>query len=88
MELAALSALIRERLDLDFDPEERQTTLIQRIKQGFDSIFVAGTGYGKSLIFQGLAAASRAGKITMVITPLKALERDQVRRRYYPPSRD
>ncbi|KAJ7367058.1 P-loop containing nucleoside triphosphate hydrolase protein, partial [Mycena albidolilacea] len=42
-----------------------------------DSIMVAGTGYGKSVIFEGLAACNKA-KIVIIICPLKALERDQV----------
>jgi superfamily II DNA helicase RecQ len=35
------------------------------------------TGYGKSLIFEGLAVLSGKGKLVIVISPLKALERDQ-----------
>ncbi|KAF7327774.1 hypothetical protein MKEN_00357100 [Mycena kentingensis (nom. inval.)] len=51
---------------------------ISRILQGFDSIFLAETGYGKSLIFEGLAALGAEGKVVIVVSPLKALERDQV----------
>jgi superfamily II DNA helicase RecQ len=36
-----------------------------------------GTGYGKSVIFEGLVALNKS-KIVIVICPLKALERDQV----------
>jgi superfamily II DNA helicase RecQ len=50
---------------------------ILEIKEGNDVIFVAGTGYGKSLIFEGVAALSKK-KTVVVIAPLKALEYDQV----------
>ncbi|KAJ7608875.1 P-loop containing nucleoside triphosphate hydrolase protein [Mycena polygramma] len=67
----------RERLKLDFDLDDWQGELIRRLRQGYDSLMVAGTGYGKSIIFEGLAALNKA-KIVIVICPLKALERDQV----------
>ncbi|KAF8959379.1 hypothetical protein BDZ97DRAFT_1646257, partial [Flammula alnicola] len=54
-----------------------QAHIIHRLRQGYDSILIAGTGYGKSLVFQGLAALDKK-KIVIVISPLKALERDQV----------
>ncbi|KAJ7588809.1 P-loop containing nucleoside triphosphate hydrolase protein, partial [Mycena floridula] len=56
-----------------------QIHLINRVFQGYDSVFVAGTGYGKSLIFEGLAALGEKGKLVIVVSPLKALEKDQVR---------
>ncbi|KAJ7717747.1 P-loop containing nucleoside triphosphate hydrolase protein, partial [Mycena maculata] len=59
-------------------PELWQIYLISRILRGFDSIFLAGTGYGKSLIFEGLAVLGGNKKVVIVISPLKALERDQV----------
>jgi ATP-dependent helicase YprA (DUF1998 family) len=67
------------KLKLLFSPEEWQTHLISRIRQGYNSIFCAGTGYGKSLIFEGLAALGGKSRAVIVISPLKALERDQVR---------
>ena len=42
-------------LKLSYTPDDWQVHLIRRILQGYDSIFCAGTGYGKSLIFEGLA---------------------------------
>ena len=42
----------RRKLKLTFTPEEWQACLIQRVKQGHDSIFLAGTGYGKSLVLK------------------------------------
>jgi superfamily II DNA helicase RecQ len=76
-------------LKLLFAPEEWQAYLIQRVLQGYDSIFCAGTGYGKSLVFEGIAALGGQKKITIVISPLKSLQKDQVSfhilytRRYY-----
>jgi superfamily II DNA helicase RecQ len=67
----------RERLKLDFELDDWQGELIRRLRQGYDSLMVAGTGYGKSVIFEGLAALNKA-KIVIVVCPLKALERDQV----------
>ncbi|KII95860.1 hypothetical protein PLICRDRAFT_170459 [Plicaturopsis crispa FD-325 SS-3] len=66
-------------LKLSFLPDKWQVELIMRVLQGYDCIFCAGTGYGKSLVFQGLAALrADKKKLVMVISPLKALERDQV----------
>ena len=65
-------------LKLKYVPDDWQVHLIHRILQGYDSIFCAGTGYGKSLIFEGLAVLGGKKKLVIVISPLKALERDQV----------
>ncbi|TDL28995.1 P-loop containing nucleoside triphosphate hydrolase protein, partial [Rickenella mellea] len=54
-----------------------QAHLIYKILEGFDTMCLAGTGYGKSIVFEGLAAMEKA-KVVIVICPLKALERDQV----------
>lgn len=67
----------RDRLKLEFDLDDWQAELIRRLRQGYDSVMIAGTGYGKSVIFEGLAALNK-GKSVIVICPLKALERDQV----------
>jgi superfamily II DNA or RNA helicase len=50
----------RERLKLDFELDDWQGELIRRLRQGYDSLMVAGTGYGKSVIFEGLAALNKA----------------------------
>ncbi|KAG6823217.1 hypothetical protein H0H92_011038 [Tricholoma furcatifolium] len=73
-----LSEDVVSKLQLPFTPDPWQIHLIPRIQQGYDCIFVAGTGYGKSLIFEGLAATGGAEKTLVIISPLKALERDQV----------
>ncbi len=64
-------------LRLSFEMDEWQAQVIHRLRQRYDSILIAGTGYGKSLIFQGLAALDKK-RMVIVISPLKALERDQV----------
>ena len=37
---------------------------IHRILQGYDSILCAGTSYGKSLVFEGLALLGGKGKLS------------------------
>jgi superfamily II DNA helicase RecQ len=69
---------VKKILKLSFTPEEWQAHLIQRVLQKYDSIFCAGTGYGKSLVFEGIAALGGQRKVTIVISPLKALQKDQV----------
>ncbi|TFK58839.1 hypothetical protein BDN72DRAFT_949527 [Pluteus cervinus] len=68
---------VTKLLELDFTMDDWQAQMIHRVEQGYDSILIAGTGYGKSLVFQGLAALNKK-KALLVIAPLKALERDQV----------
>ncbi|KAJ7710311.1 P-loop containing nucleoside triphosphate hydrolase protein [Mycena metata] len=65
-------------LAVTFAPAHWQLHIISRVLRGFDSIFLAGTGYGKSLIFEALAVLGGKKKVVIVISPLKALERDQV----------
>lgn len=77
--LAQIKTKLIAKLGLDFVPDEWQIQLISKIRQGYDSAFCAGTGYGKSLIFEGLAGLGGKGKVVIVVSPLKALERDQVR---------
>ncbi|KAJ7263905.1 P-loop containing nucleoside triphosphate hydrolase protein [Mycena rebaudengoi] len=68
-----------QKLKLTYVPDDWQIHLIIRILRGFDSIFLAGTGYGKSLIFEAVAALGGKKKVTIVVCPLKALEADQVK---------
>jgi ATP-dependent helicase YprA (DUF1998 family) len=75
--LAELSRQLVEGLHLSFTPDEWQVRCIKEILQKKDVIIAAGTGYGKSLIFEGLALFNRK-KTVIVICPLKALELDQV----------
>jgi len=78
LSLDSICTRLIAELSLLYTPDDWQVHLIQRIFQGYDSIFCAGTGYGKSLVFEGLAILGGAGKLVIVISPLKALERDQV----------
>lgn len=77
--LAQIKTKLIAKLGLEFVPDDWQIQLISKIRQGYDSVFCAGTGYGKSLVFEGLASLGGKGKVVIVISPLKALERDQVR---------
>ncbi|KAI0318808.1 P-loop containing nucleoside triphosphate hydrolase protein [Amylostereum chailletii] len=72
-----LRAKLSKRLGLTFEVDDWQAEMILKIQSGYDSVLVAGTGYGKSIIFEGLAALNKS-KTIVVISPLKALERDQV----------
>lgn len=65
-------------LKLDFEPDKWQVVLIMQIRTGLDSICLAGTEYGKSLVFKGLAALGGKNKTVIVVCPLKALQIDQV----------
>ena len=75
-----ISKAVKKALKLNFDIDPWQAHFIRRVKQGYDAIVIAGTGYGKSVLFEGLAAlASGPRRLVIVVSPLKALERDQVR---------
>ena len=71
LSLASISRRLISILRLKYVPDDWQVHLIHRILQGYDSIFCAGTGYGKSLIFKGLAVLGGKGKLVIVISPLK-----------------
>jgi len=78
LSIPSISRRLLSTLKLQYTPDDWQVHLIHRILQGYNSIFCARTGYGKSLIFEGLAVLGGKGKLVIVVTPLKALERDQV----------
>ena len=56
--------------------KDEQIDLLQRILRGQDAIGILPTGFGKSLVFQLYAILSP--RVTLVISPLKALIQDQV----------
>ena len=58
---------------------ESQSGPIRAILAGLDTLCTMPTGGGKSLIFQ-LTALELAPKLTVVVSPLKALQADQVQR--------
>ncbi|PPQ76514.1 hypothetical protein CVT24_010875 [Panaeolus cyanescens] len=68
---------LKSKLSLSYTPSDWQAHLIRRVLQGYDSILCAGTGYGKSLVFEGIAALAGKKKLVIIISPLKALEYDQ-----------
>ncbi|TFY63189.1 hypothetical protein EVJ58_g3389 [Rhodofomes roseus] len=74
-----VKADVKKAFNLPFDPDEWQAEVISRVLRGYDSIFCAGTGYGKSLVFHGIAKLAGENKAVIVICPLKALEADQLR---------
>ena len=69
---------LRAILNLSFTPDEWQAYLIQKVQDGYDTIFCTGTGYGKSVVFEEIAALGGQRKVTIVIRPLKSLQKDQV----------
>lgn len=78
LSVPSIKTRLQATLGLSYTPDDWQAYLVHRLFQGYDSILCAGTGYGKSLIFEGLAVLGGFGKLVVVISPLKALERDQV----------
>ncbi|KAJ3530616.1 hypothetical protein NMY22_g8497 [Coprinellus aureogranulatus] len=80
LSIPELGELVKKLLKLSFTPDDWQLNVIHRVLKGYDSVLCAGTGYGKSVIFEALAAIGVAtGKAVMVICPIKALEYDQAR---------
>jgi hypothetical protein len=59
--LTSIRSRLISQLSLSYTPDDWQIHLIRRILQGYDSIFCAGTGYGKSLIFEGHARKTIPG---------------------------
>ena len=65
----------------DYEPRPWQLKLFTKCAEGYDTFAIAGTGYGKSLVFTLLAiAVELAGckGTVMIVCPLKSLELDQV----------
>ncbi|KAJ7870190.1 hypothetical protein B0H14DRAFT_3576058 [Mycena olivaceomarginata] len=60
-------AMVTDKLKLHYVPDDWQIHLIIRILRGYDSIFLAGTGYGKSLIFEAVAVLGGRKKVTIII---------------------
>jgi len=66
---------IQQRLitsfNLPYTQDDWQVHLIRRILQGYDSVFCAGTGYGKSLIFEALAVLGGPESLSSLSVCLK-----------------
>lgn len=57
-----------------------QAEVVFRLLRGERVLFVAPTGWGKSLCYQALAASRWSAGVVLVFTPLKALMSEQVER--------
>ncbi|KAE8218086.1 hypothetical protein CF319_g7966 [Tilletia indica] len=73
-----IAALRKARNNSTFLPKDWQVEACYRILAGWDGIVAAGTGTGKSLIWL-LATLASTKSTFLVITPLKAIQSEQVR---------
>ena len=69
-----LDAVAREALGYELRPEQREAA--EAVVAGRDTLVVMPTGSGKSAVYQ--VAALRLGGPTVVVSPLIALQRDQL----------
>lgn len=74
---SGLSECVREKFNLK-EVKDWQSLAFDRLVQGKDIMVRAGTGSGKSLVFQGMAL-SKPKAIVLVISPLISLMQDQVK---------
>jgi ATP-dependent DNA helicase RecQ len=72
---ARIEALAQEKLGIE-QLHQGQLEAIDAVLAGRDTLAVMSTGYGKSAIYQ--LAGEMLGKPTIVVSPLIALQRDQV----------
>ena len=77
LQLGAITTRLKHQLKLQFEPDAWQTELLSYLLHGYDGILCAGTDYGKSLVFEGLAILGGKGRVVIVVCSLKALEREQ-----------
>ena len=70
-----IERLAREKLGIE-QLHPGQLEAIEAVLGGRDTLAVMSTGYGKSAIYQ--LAGELLGKPTIVVSPLIALQRDQV----------
>jgi len=74
-EVRRLIPLVRELFGIE--PRPWQIRAWQQLLKGYDILVRAGTGMGKSLVFQAMIA-SKHKAIVLVISPLICLMEDQV----------
>ena len=70
------------KLIFDHEPFSWQLDMFKKAAEGYDTLAIAGTGYGKTMAFGLLAVAAEIARfrgVVIVICPLKALQNDQVR---------
>jgi ATP-dependent DNA helicase RecQ len=72
---AAIERMAKEKLGIE-ELHQGQLEAIEAVLAGRDTLAVMSTGYGKSAIYQ--LAGELLGKPTIVVSPLIALQRDQV----------
>ncbi|KAJ6583320.1 hypothetical protein B0H10DRAFT_2234863 [Mycena sp. CBHHK59/15] len=68
----ATRAMVIDKLKLYYVPDDWQIYLIIRILRGYDSIFLAGTSYGKSLVFEAVAVLGGKNKVTIIAYPFNS----------------
>ena len=74
-DVAAIERVAQEKLGIE-ELHQGQLEAIEAVLAGRDTLAVMSTGYGKSAIYQ--LAGELLGKPTIVVSPLIALQRDQV----------
>src|SRR6201994_742161 len=74
-DVAEIGKLAKEKLGIE-ELHPGQLEAIEAVLDGRDTLAVMSTGYGKSAIYQ--LAGELLGKPTIVVSPLIALQRDQV----------
>ena len=74
-----LKAEVKERFG--YEPHEWQLQAALKLLEGNDGVVIAGTGKGKTVVFALLGLAAKLSNTEghyIIISPLKALEGDQV----------
>lgn len=77
--VAEVEAWLRQRFGLK-SLREGQAEVVYALLNGRRVLFVAPTGWGKSLCYQAVAASPWTRGVVLVFTPLKALMAEQVER--------
>lgn len=76
-----LEEAIRKAILGDAQYHAKQLEAIEHLKAGYNTMVILSTGRGKSAVFQTMAAylALTAGKVTVIVYPLRSLVNDQRR---------
>jgi bloom syndrome protein len=73
-----LQSLFSERFGSGAEPYQWQLDVTEATLLGLDSVVIAGTGSGKTIPFM-LPLLLNPDKMALVLSPLKVLQRDQVK---------